>query len=246
MSHNILLAVTMIVFACASAGASELPGKAPLTEAFAKMLVIETMHRAGGDDGFDVVIDQPKLPLGNQEAAPTKIILEGLRRDEATGRFNAVLIGTVDAKPRFRLPIEGQLRQLVSVAVLGRSIGRGEPISASDLEWIDVPPDQLSATSIIDADRLIGSEARRRLAPGRVLTERDIGSPRLVRRGQSVRVTYVAGGLKLTVVGKARDDGAYGDTIRVVNRESNLQVRGIATGPSEVMVGAAAVAGTGY
>ncbi|MGI9436898.1 MAG: flagellar basal body P-ring formation chaperone FlgA [Geminicoccaceae bacterium] len=240
MLRDMLCGLMVLALTGGAVLATELPGKTPLTEAFAKRLVIETMYRSGGIDDLEVVIDQPRLPLGNQESAATTITLEGLRRDEATGRFSGVLVGMVDATPRFQLPLEGRLQQLVTVAVLGRPVARGEPIAAADLDWIDVPSDGLSPGSVIDADQLIGAEARRGLRPGRVLTERDIGSPRLVRRGQSVRVIYVEGGLKLSLVGKARDDGALGDPIRIVNPESNLQIRGIATGPSEVTVGAAA------
>jgi len=135
---------------------------------------------------------------------------------------------------------------MMSIAVLARPIGRGEQISAEDLDWIDLAPGKLPKGGLTDPDHIIGSEAKRRLGPGRVLTNRDVGPPRLVRRGQPVRIVYAEGDLKLSALGTARDDGAFGEPIRVMNPESDLQVQGIATGPAEVTVGNSVLPGAGY
>jgi flagella basal body P-ring formation protein FlgA len=58
-------------------------------------------------------------------------------------------------------------------------------------------------------------------------------------------VVYADGELKLTALGTARDDGAFGEPIRVINAESNLQLQGIATGLDEVTVGHSVMPGAG-
>lgn len=243
---DVLRILFVLVLSGAPALAANLPGATPLTLAFAEKMVTDELRQNGAGEAFDVMVDQPNLPLGNQEAAPTRIVLEGLRHDAASGRFSAVMVGTIDAKPRFHLPLEGWARPLVNVAVLARPIGRGEQIASGDLDWIEVARAKLPEMSLTDPRELIGAEARRRLPPGRVLTSRDIGPPRLVRRGQPVRVVYADNGLKLTALGTARDDGAFGEPVRVVNPESNLQIHGIASGPAEVTVGSAVMPGAGY
>ncbi|MGI9494352.1 MAG: flagellar basal body P-ring formation chaperone FlgA [Geminicoccaceae bacterium] len=226
--------------------AASLPGSMPLTSAFTEDLVLDELRKFDNASRFDVIVDSPKLPLGNQETASTEIEIEDLSLDAASGRFSAVLVGRVGATPRFQLPLEGRAQALVSVAVLSRSIGRGEQISADDLDWIELAPSKLQKGSLIDADFIIGSEAKRRLRPGRALTNRDVGPPQLVRRGQPVRIIYADGDLRLSALGTARDDGAFGEPIRVVNPESNLQVQGIATGPAEVTIGGSVMPGAGY
>jgi flagella basal body P-ring formation protein FlgA len=134
---------------------------------------------------------------------------------------------------------------MVEVPVLSRTIGRGERIAAGDLDWIHLAPGRLPKASLTEASLIIGTEAKRRLRPGKVITNRDVGPPRLVRRGQSVRVIYADGDLRLTTLGTARDDGAFGEPIRVFNPESNLQIQGVATGPDEVSVGSSVMPGAG-
>lgn len=244
--YDLLRALCLIACSAASAAAADLPGDVPLTAAFAEKLVTDELRSTGVGDAFDVTVERPSLPLGNQETAPTTVVLKGLRHDPTNGRFSAVLVGTVGETPRFQLPVRGWARPLVSVAVLGRAVGRGEQISAADLDWIKMAPNALPKASLTDEHQLVGAEARRRLTPGRVLTSRDVGPRRLVLRGQPVRIVYAEHGLKLTALGTARDDGGFGEPIRVVNPESRLEIQGIATGPSEVTVGSAVMPGAGY
>lgn len=238
--------VLVILLLMTPALADELPGDMPLTSAFAEKLIGEQIGQTAGNGDFKVTISRPRLPLGNQEARPTNIIVDGLRHDPASGYFSAVMIGTVGDQPRFELPLEGRIQPLASVPVLARTLQRGDLISAADLDWKTVPPEALSDVSLTDEQQLIGAEARRRLSPGRVLTERDIGAPRLVLRGKPVRVVYVERGLRLTALGTARDDGALGETVRVLNPESRLEIQGIATGLQEVTVGDFATPEAGF
>lgn len=246
MMRNLFLIPMLWAALATPALAGELPGDAPLTTAFAEKLVSQGLADAGSGDGFQVTIDTPRLPLGNQDTRPTHIELDGLRHDPASGRFSAVMIGTVAGQPRFELPLEGRIQPLLSVAVLARPVARGDLISAADLDWKNVSPDRLSNMSLTDDVQLIGAEARRRLSPGRVLTSRDVGPPRLVLRGQPVRVVYAEGGLKLTALGTARDDGAFGEPIRVINPESRMEIHGVATGPQEVTVGSMVMPGASF
>ncbi len=245
MIARILLPLLLSLLLLTSAQAASLPGMAPLTQGFTKKLIIEELTRAGRNDRFDVQIHEPALPMGNQSRDATDIVLDDLRFDVVTGRFQGTLLGRIGANPRFSLPLEGEITSLVDIAVLAVPIGRGEPIAAGDLDWIAVAPNKLPHGAIIEPDDLIGSEARRRLTPGRVLTGKDVRAPRLVYRGQPVRVIYVNGDLRLTALGTARDDAAIGQIVRVLNPESRLQVQGIATGPAEVTVGGAVRHGAG-
>lgn len=243
--RSFLLTLVSMAMSTTVAHTASLPGSAPLTSAFAEKLVVDELRKVDRYNSFDVVVDMPRLPMGNQETASTEIAVESLRLDEASGRFSAVLVGVVGSTPRFHLPLEGRAQPLMSVAVLSRLISRGERISADDLDWIDLAPHKMPKAGLTDPDLIIGSEARRRLSPGRVLTNRDVGPPRLVRRGQPVRVVYADGELKLSALGTARDDGAFGEPIRVVNPGSKLQMHGIATGPAEVTVGSSIMPGAG-
>jgi flagella basal body P-ring formation protein FlgA len=245
MTVNLLPVLLLTLAAMVPAHADELPGDMPLTSAFTEKLVSAELAGLVGSDGYKVTISRPRLPLGNQDARPTTIVIDGLHHDAASGRFSAVMIGTVGDQLRFELPLEGRVQPLVNVPVLARAVQRGDLISGSDLDWTTVMPSALSTVSLTDERQLIGAEARRRLSPGRVLTSQDIGPPRLVLRGKPVRVVYAGEGLVLTALGTARDDGAFGEPVRVINPESRLEIQGIATGHQEVTVGETVMPGAG-
>ena len=246
MMYRCFLVLLLALLPWSVGDASTLPGATPLTTTFTENLVIQALQKSGLDDQVDISVETPKLPMGNQEKASTEILIEDLQVDRATGRFSGILVGMVGMTPRFRLPLEGRTSPLIDLAVLTRPMARGELITAGDLDWIAVAPAELPKSAVLDPDHIIGSEARRRLNPGRVLTNNDIRPQRLVRRGEPVRVVYADGELRLTALGTARNDAAFGEAVRVLNPESRLEIQGIATGPAEVTVGDGVTSAGGY
>jgi flagellar basal body P-ring formation protein FlgA len=225
----------------APAGATLLPPGAPLTAGFAEALVRAALP---ADSAFQITIDQPALPLGNDVTLATEVVLAQFQHDPSTGRFSGALVGTLDGRERFRLPILGRTQAVVRVPALRRAVAPDEMISEADLTWVEVAPASLPPASITEAAQIVGSQARRRLGAGRALTERDLGPPYLVRRGHPVELIYARRGLYVTALGVAQEDGALGDPVRVINAASRRQLQGVVSGPDEVafrpMSGAAA------
>jgi flagellar basal body P-ring formation protein FlgA len=83
---------------------------------------------------------------------------------------------------------------------------------------------------------IIGLEVKRRLYDGRVLTDHDIGAPAVVKASAQVDVIWKEGGLSLTLAGRALEDGAMGDEIRVFNPMSSRTIRGTVVGDGVVEV----------
>ena len=241
----VMLMFALLAWPGSTGHAASLPAGMPLTREFAQDLLAATLAATGAAEGFEVRFDQPRLPLANQSARPTEIVVEELRFDPGSGRFSALLVGTVGKRLRFRLPALGQAQGLVELPVLARRIGAGEQIGAADLDWIMVAPGRLRATSLTEARQLIGSEARRPLAPGRVLSARDLQPPRLVRRGRAVELIYARPGLQLRALGIAQADGALGELVRVVNPDSRQPLQGVVVGPDRVALGGSAPAPDG-
>ena len=135
--------------------AASLPAGMPLTREFAEDLLAAKLAATGAAEAFEVRLDQPRLPLANQSAHATEIVIEELRFDADSGRFSALLVGTVGARLRFRLPALGHAQSLALLPVLARRIGAGEQIAAADLDWIMVAPGRLRASSLTEAHQLI-------------------------------------------------------------------------------------------
>lgn len=232
-----LLVLALVALPLSRAQAAVLGPEEPLSARLVHELLEDALDAAGVAAPFELVVDQPRLPLMNQSARATEIAVREPYHDPASGRFYAFLVGTVGDAPRFRLPVRGRVRPMQEVPVPTRVIAQGERIAADDLELRSMRASRLPRASVVDPDRLIGAEARRRLAPGRVLTERDFGTPLLVRRGEPVRLIYTRPGLRLSALGTAQDDGGLGTLVQVRNPDSRRRVQGVVTGPDEVTVG---------
>ena len=236
MLRLILPVVILLLSAAHPSQSAMLAAREPLTEAIAKKVVGEALQARGLGERFRVVVERPHLPLANQSSASTELSVEALSHDDRSGRFEATLVGRIDGQIRFRLPVHGRAHALIELPVLARALAEGEVVGAGDLQWISVRSGRLQPESLTDPQELLGAEARKRLLPGRVLTARDVGPPLMVRRGRTVRLIYLRPGLRLSALGAAQDDGALGESVRVVNADSRQQIQGTASGPDEVTV----------
>jgi len=238
----LVFALVVTLGASAAAGparAATLPAGVPLTERFTQDLLHAALAAEAPGEAFELRLEQPSLPLANRSPLATEIAVEELELDAASGRFSAVLVGIVGDELRFRLPAGGRLQSLIELPVLARPVLAGERIAAADLEWISVAPNRLRPTSLREAGQLIGSEARRPLQPGRVLSARDVQPFRLVVRGATVRLVYDGPGLELRALGIAQGDGGLGELVQVVNLDSRQQLQGVVVGPNQVALGGA-------
>lgn len=220
------------------AGAALLPAGTPLTARFVAAPVSAALEVTGAGDQFHIIVDRPSLPLGNAATLAIEVTLEELQYDPTAGRFHGALIGTFEGRERFRLPIFGRARPVIRMPARSRPVAPHGLIRAADLTWVQVAQAHMPSASLTEPGPIVGSQARRRLAPGRVLSARDLGPPHLVRRGHPVELIYARPGLRVTALGVAQEDGALGAPVRVMNAASRRQLQGVVSGPDEVSVGA--------
>jgi flagella basal body P-ring formation protein FlgA len=74
---------------------------------------------------------------------------------------------------------------------------------------------------------VIGKMARRTLLPGVAIPLAAVDVPRLVVNGAEVSLVFVDGGLLISTVGMALQDGAAGDFVKVRNDDSGVTVTGV-------------------
>ncbi len=90
---------------------------------------------------------------------------------------------------------------------------------------------------ISDISVIVGQEARVNLYPGRAIHLSDIGRPAIIERNQLVVMTYVLGGLTISVDGRVLDRGGVGERVRVMNMDSRLTVIGRVMADGTIEVG---------
>ena len=157
---RLILPIVLLLLSAAgpSLAASLGPGE-PLSEAIAHELLGEALQDRGDGGRFRVIVERPHLPLANRSAASTELAVEALHHDRHSGRFRAVLVGRIDGRTRFRLPVHGRAQALVALPVLGRPLAPGEVVGEADLQWITVRSGRLQPESLTDPEQLLGAEA---------------------------------------------------------------------------------------
>ena len=125
---------------------------------------------------------------------------------------------------------------LIDVPVLAQRIRPGTVITIDDLAWNTVPDDRRLTGAVLDAAELVGMTLRRAIAPGNPIPFNELRPPVVVSRGGGVAMVFRQGPLTLTTRGRALEDGAIGDMIRVLNVDSNRTVDTVVTGPEAVTV----------
>ncbi len=141
------------------------------------------------------------------------------------------------------LRVSGQALEIREVAVLMRSLNRGETIAAEDLTIERRPREAVPADAQGIAAPVAGQVAQRSLSAGSILRSGDVAPPDLVARGDAVTIVYETPGVVLSLRGIANEGGRLGATVSVVNSASKKVLQAVVTGPGRVSVGPAPLPG---
>lgn len=202
--------------------------------------ISDILHKAlesrGVTGNFTVSLNNvaPTITLpGNIEATA-----EIAQMNYVPGRdvFSAVIAAPSASNPVKTLSVSGLIEKTTQVPVLKSSVTMGDIISSSDIEWIDMPQKNAVRDTVVDADHLIGKTPVRMIEANTPIRLRDVTAPQLIARGDEVLLEFNQGGLQLTAKGKAMQNGAEGEVIRVMNLSSNQSLRGEVTGSKQVRI----------
>lgn len=129
------------------------------------------------------------------------------------------------------VPAEGQQAWYVT-----RELLPGDIVNSDD---VTTKPTPRPLPDLLPTDHnVVGLSAKRRLYPGRALTESDVGPPSAVKASTPVEVLWRMGSLTLELQGEALESGAIGDEVRVLNTATSRTLRGKVTGEGVVEVSA--------
>lgn len=173
-----------------------------------------------------------RLRLARCDREPEAFLPPGARlRSGAT-------VGVRCAGPRpWTLYLPVRVRARVPVLVALRALPRGTELAAGDLA---VEQREMSGLTDAYMDRVedaVGMVLRRDLRRGDPLHPRDLRPARLVRRGERVILVSRGRSIQVRMRGKALEDGARGDHVRVRNLSSDRVVEGRVVAPGTVEVG---------
>lgn len=185
---------------------------------------------------IDIQLDNLALEIHLPTDVLPSLRIQNFAYDGATGRFAGVAVAPADGTPVVRVPLSGRVVGMVEVPVVTSRIGPDAVIAATDIAWIEVAADRVGSGVVMDAETLVGLSPRRTLMPDEPIRRHEVAAPIAVERGATVTMVVQSGALVLTARGRALDEGAEGDAIRVINIDSNKTVQAIVTGPDTVTV----------
>jgi flagella basal body P-ring formation protein FlgA len=190
----------------------------------------------GVDPDVDIQLDGRNAEIHVPADKPALAALESLQVDPRRHRFVAILSAPPDDPDAARFTVSGRYYPLVRVPVLNRPVARGEVISRRDVEWTRVRENRLRTEAATDLDQVVGLSPRRSVKAGQPLRTGDLQAPILVPKGSFVTITLRRANMVLTAKGRAVDNGARGDVVRIRNVQSRKLLEAIVTGPGQAEV----------
>lgn len=235
MPRALVAFLLFLLLAGGPAAGAILPPGQPLTAAVVAPLLEQALRSAVGGERHEITIESPALPMANPAGRPAALELLGFT-PEPRGRFRASLHVRLDTGEESTIPLLGRSRPLVAIVVPARRVERGQPLGVEmlDLRW--VPDGPAMADALRDPAALAGRVARRPLSMGRAIRAADLEAERMVRRGEAVTLVYGLGGLEVSTIGEALDEGGQGALVRVLNPATRLVRRGTVAGHRLVRV----------
>ena len=226
------LVTTMLIMASMNAGASTAQhSHSAFGELAAKAL--EEKAQSRGLDSIQVEV----FPLDGRVNLP-----ECAEQVSVLSEHNQTVLGRVTVGMRCQTPepwtiyLRGRVTSSITIPVLTQPVNRSELIGDDDVVLRKLQIDADLRGVIIDRNHMVGKVAVRNLIAGQPLRQSDVTAPKLISRGQSVTITSTAGGLIVTMKGKALSNARAGDRVWVQNQSSNKRVEGEVTPEGAVLV----------
>lgn len=153
----------------------------------------------------------PKLPVGD-------LTYRTMAQPSANpAQVNLTIYLSVDGREVGRIRVAGRLDLYIRAVVAARRLERGRKIKAEDIKLARVNLSQTRKGVLMDIGRAVGLVSRRGLQADQPILARDLIRDSAVKRGDMVTIVAESGALRVTAAGRAKQEGAVGDNIQVLN-----------------------------
>jgi flagella basal body P-ring formation protein FlgA len=229
-THILYLAATVLV--ATPVTAAPLQNHDSIVEAARVHITAEARASHGADHRIEVSVSRPDPRL---RLPACEFPLETFMGPGARALGNSTVGVRCNGSTPWSLFVPVNVAVHANIVVLDRPLGRGSMITAGDLRMEERNLATLPMGYVTDPTQIEGTQARRTLGAGTVLTPNAVEAPRLVQRGQRVVLTANAGSIQVRVGGEALADATLGERVRVRNLSSRRVVEGVVVG--EALVG---------
>jgi len=197
----------------------------------AVILLKQALAEKMNSDSFEMELATRDLGFVLSGNVTEELSVKSLKLNPVHNTFSAN-IGIAGKTKR----VSGHVFHLIDVPVLSQRLNKGDIISKRDIEYITLREDDLTTNILTNAQNLIGQTPRRGISASRPIKASDVHAPLIVKKGDLVIMILKKGSLSLTTKGKALDNGAKGDMVRILNTNSRQTIEAQVTGPQKVTV----------
>ncbi len=183
-----------------------------LTEDLAQHLTIpvESLTMQFNDEKT-VLLAEPMFKF-----AVTPLLVNSL----GVARWDVVISTNEKSGPTKHVFLEGYARAWEDEVIVVKPMKYRQTIQESDIAEKRMLVDHLPDDPLLARAQIIGQQAARELRVGAVFNSRMVQPVPMVKTGQLVTVTMTRGSFAVTTVGRAMEEGAFGQTIHVRSDES--------------------------
>ena len=190
----------------------------------------------GVDGDVQIAFDNPDLRLRLPSDIGGGVKITRLTVDPSNGRFLAQVVAPASGEPAARLSVTGRAVALTEIPVLRKTMKPGEVIRERDIEWTRVQANRLTRTAVVDPASLVGMSPRRPIRAQDIIRSTDLEVPVVVEKNSLVTIRLRTTRMQLSVQGRALEEGAIGDVVRVMNTKSNNVVNAEVVDSGSVVV----------
>lgn len=185
---------------------------------------------------IEVTLSGPRPNLHVSTESMPVFEVSDIEYNRRIGTFRAKISVSGPRRLTKTASIRGHALSILSIPVLSHRLGRGEMISPSDIEWIEVHSNKISSDIITDENDLIGYVPRGNLRPGNPVRTTSVQLPTIIERDALVTVIYQIPGLTVTSQGKSLEPGHLNKLIRIQNTHSDRIIYAKVISPNQAIV----------
>ncbi|MEM6904221.1 MAG: flagellar basal body P-ring formation chaperone FlgA [Pseudomonadota bacterium] len=187
-------------------------------------------------DTISVNLDNRAVSISLPVDVPPTMAVTRLNHDPISGRFTATIVAPATGAPEYEGTVTGRSIDIVAVPVLTEPLRRGDVVAEHMVSTIKVPSERINSDILVSMADLVGMTPRRSVSANTPIRASDLQEPVLIERGTPVTIRLDHGGIALTAKGRAMDDAAEGQGLRVMNVSSNRVVDAVAIGANLVQI----------
>lgn len=207
-----------------------------LDEAYFDALIRKNLPELGEGPISIALRDFHPLTVSTDEPEP--VVLSDVKWDQRSGWFSSTVYRahpTGDlASDSFMLT--GIIHATQRVLVYTRALPAGSVISAADVRIDDSYSGHLPAKAVVNESEIDGLSVGRGVVAGAAVMAQDLQRTVVMHKGDPVMISYEAPGLRLTIAGRAMEDGGVRQQIRALNEASGMIVSGRVMDGSNISV----------